>query len=79
MRQQRTQRMSAPAPLSKAGTGLPTNGYALIVDGQTKREFDMQDRAMEAARELKRRFPMLQVKVYDAETKQSETIELAAA
>ena len=79
MRQQRTQRMSAPAPLSKAGTGLPTNGFALIVDGQTKREFDMQDRAMKAAMELKGRFPMLQVKVYDAETKQSETIELAAA
>ena len=79
MRQQRTQRMSAPAPLSKAGTGLPTNGYALIVDGQTKREFDTQDRAMKAAMELKGRFPMLQVKVYDAETKQSETIELAVA
>ena len=79
MRQQRTQRMSAPGLLSKAGTGLPTNGFALIVDGQTKREFDMQDRAMKAAMELKGRFPMLQVKVYDAETKQSETIELAAA
>ena len=77
MRQQRT--LSAPAPLSKSGTGLPTNGFALIVDGQTKREFDMQDRAMKAAMELKGRFPMLQVKVYDAETKQSETIELAAA
>jgi hypothetical protein len=33
---------------------------------------------MKAARDLKGRFPMLQVKVYDAETKQSETIELAA-
>ena len=35
--------------------------------------------ALEAARELKQRFPRLQVKVFDAEKKQSETIELAAA
>jgi hypothetical protein len=71
--------MSASAPISKVGTGLPTDGYALIVDGQAKREFDTQDRAIEAASELKERFPMLQVKVYDAETKQSEMIERAAA
>jgi hypothetical protein len=70
--------MSASAPISKVGTGLPTDGYALIVDGQAKREFDTQDRAIEAASELKGRFPMLQVKVYDAETKQSEMIERAA-
>jgi hypothetical protein len=79
MRQQRTQRTSAPAPTSKAGTGLPTIGYALVVDGQGKREFDTHDRALKAARDLKGRSPILQVKVYDAEKKLSETIELGAA
>jgi hypothetical protein len=74
MRQQRTQQMSTPAPARGSSTDLPTSGYALIVDGQVKREFDTQDRALKAARDLKRRFPMLQVKVYDAETKQNETI-----
>jgi hypothetical protein len=49
------------------------------VDGQTKGEFDMQDSARKVARELKGRFPILQVKIYEAETKQSEMIELAAA
>ena len=78
MRQQRTQ-MSTPAPVSKAGVGLPTNGYALVVDGQTKKEFDTRDRALSSARELKARFPNLQVKVFDAENRQSETIELAPA
>ena len=82
MRQQRTQRMStptpiSPTPISRAGVGLPTSGYALIVDGQAKKEFDTQDRALKAAGELKGRFPNLQVKVFDAERKQSETIELA--
>ena len=78
MRQQRTQRMITPAPIPGAGVGLPTSGYTLIVDGQAKKEFDTQDRALKVARELKGRFPNLQVKVFDAERKRSETIELAA-
>jgi hypothetical protein len=31
-----------------------------------KTEFKTKDRALKAARDLKSRFPMLQVKVYDA-------------
>jgi hypothetical protein len=77
MRQSSTPRM--PLPMAKAASELPTSGCALIVDGQVKTEFNARDRALKAARDLKRRFPMLQVKVYDAETKRSETIELAAA
>ncbi|MGY8684161.1 hypothetical protein Q2941_41370 [Bradyrhizobium sp. UFLA05-153] len=77
MRQQRTQQ--TPSPMFRTVTGLPAGGYALIVDGQPKMEFDTQDRAINAAKELKGLFPMLQVKVYDAETKQSEVIEPAAA
>jgi hypothetical protein len=69
----------SPAPLRKATTGLPTSGYALIVDGQVKTEFKAQDRALKAARDLKGRFPMLQVKIYDAENKRIDEIELAAA
>ena len=65
--------------MSRAGNRLFTCGYTLIVDGLAKKEFGTQDLALNAARELKGRFPMLQVKVYDAESKQSETIELAAA
>jgi len=53
--------------------------YALIVDGQVKTEFKTQDQALKAARELKGRFPMLQVKIYDAESKRSEDMELTAA
>jgi hypothetical protein len=80
MRQyQRTLRTPAPAPSYKAAIGLPTIGYALIVDGQVKTEFTTRDHALKAARELKERFPMLQIKVYDAENKRSEETELAAA
>jgi len=79
MRHQRTQRMPAAAPMNRPATELPTRGYVLIVDGQVKTEFKAQDRALKAARDLKGRFPMLRVKVYDAENNRSAKIELAAA
>jgi hypothetical protein len=70
---------STPSPTSRARVDLQTSGYALVVDGLAKKEFDNRDSALKAARELKERFPRLQVKVFDAENRQSETIELAAA
>lgn len=79
MRQQRTQRMTTAAPTHRTGIDLPASGYALVVDGQVKTEFNTRDRALKAAKDLKGRFPMLQIKVYDAERKSSEPIELAAA
>ena len=78
MRDQRKQRVTAPAPREKVITGPPTSGYALIVDGQAKAAFATHDLALKAARDLKKRFPMLQVMVYDAERKRSEKIELTA-
>ena len=56
----------APAPVNRATAEPPTSGHALVVDGQMKTEFKTKDRALKAARDLKSRFPMLQVKVYDA-------------
>jgi hypothetical protein len=62
MRQnKRTLQPPAPAPTYNTTTGLPTSGYALIVDGQVKTEFMTQEHALTAARELKGRFPMLQI------------------
>ena len=51
-----------------------TSGYALIVDGHIKNEFKTKEGADKRARELKFRFPMLQIKVYNAEAKISEEI-----
>jgi hypothetical protein len=78
VRDQRKQRMTTPAPREKIISGLPTSGYALIVDGQAKAAFATNDLALKAARDLKKRFPMLQVMVHDAEIKRSEKIELTA-
>jgi hypothetical protein len=79
MRQQRTQRMSTPAPVPKPRSDDPVIGYALIVDGQAKADFKTHEQALKAARDLKGRFPMLQIKIYDAERKLSENIGLVAA
>jgi hypothetical protein len=78
MRQQRTQR-SMPAPAPKPRSDVPETGYALIVDGQAKADFKTHEHAMKVAGDLKRRFPMLQIKIYDAERKLSENIGLVAA
>ena len=79
MRQQRTQRVSTPVAVPNPRSDVPVTGYALIVDGQAKADFKTHEQAVKAARDLKGRFPMLQVKVYDAETKLSESIGLVAA
>jgi hypothetical protein len=55
---------------------LPTTGYALEVDGRLKTEFETKEGAWTGAMELKKRFPTLRVKVYDAETKTKEEIQL---
>ena len=82
MRKQRTQQMSTPALVAtqhRTGTGLPASGFALIVDGQAKADFETHEQALKAASDLKGRFPRFQVKVYDAEGKPSESIELVVA
>ena len=59
-----------------AARELPASGYALEVDGRLKAEFATRDGAKASAEELKKRFPMLRVRVYDAQTKTREDIEL---
>jgi hypothetical protein len=53
---------------------LPASGYALEVDGRLKAEFATRDGARAGGEELKKRFPMLQIKIYDAQTNAREEI-----
>jgi hypothetical protein len=55
---------------------LPKTGFALEVDGRIKTEFDTREGADRGAIELKRRFPMLQIRIYDAATKSHLEIPL---
>ena len=44
----------------------PPNGFVLEIDGRMKKQFESESDARAEALQLKARFPMLQVKVYDA-------------
>jgi hypothetical protein len=58
---------------------VPASGYALEVDGRLKAEFATRDGAKAGAEELKKRFPKLRVRIYDAQTKTREEIQLPRA
>jgi hypothetical protein len=47
----------------------PTSGFALVVDGHFKTQFEGDAAAQKAAKELHVNYPMLQIEVYDASTK----------
>ena len=53
---------------------VPVSGYALEVDGRLKAEFVTKDGARAGGEELKKRFPMLQIRIYDAQTNAREEI-----
>jgi len=57
---------------------VPTSGYTLVVDGHFKSHHDTVEAAEEAGMALKHAFQMLQVQVYDAETKTRSMIEWPA-
>ena len=45
---------------------LPKTGYAIEIDGILKSEFSTKKGAEDGATELKRRFPKVRVRIYDA-------------
>ena len=47
----------------------PTEGFATIVDGHFKSQFDTAEAAEISGRKLKTAYPMLQVQIYDAAMK----------
>jgi hypothetical protein len=55
---------------------LPDSGYAIEVDGRMKTTFATIDGARAGAAELKKRFPLLCIRIYDAEAHVREEIQL---
>ena len=53
---------------------LPKTGFALEIDGRPKAEFSTKAGAEQGAVELKRRFPMLQIRIYDASLKTRDDV-----
>lgn len=55
---------------------LPTEGYSLEVDGKLKAQFPEHKSALEAGTALKKQFPSIQVKIYDAKERTLTPINL---
>ncbi|WP_439922702.1 hypothetical protein [Nitrobacter sp. JJSN] len=58
---------------------IPTEGFAMVVDGRLKSSFDEERIAQAAGAELLAKFPMLRIEVYNAETKVRTKVEAVAA
>ena len=60
---------------------LPVNCRLQVMRSKStaelKAEFATRDGAKTGAEELKKRFPMLQIRIYDAQTKTREDVELS--
>ena len=56
---------------------LPTVGYILEVDGKLKKDYESSEAAMKASLELKKKYPHIQVKVYDAKERTRTPVELS--
>jgi hypothetical protein len=57
---------------------LPTEGYGLEVDGRVKSQYETAEAAAKAGLELKRKYPQIQVKVFDAKERTRTAVELSA-
>ncbi|MEY9981613.1 MULTISPECIES: hypothetical protein [Bradyrhizobium] len=60
--------------MSRSSRTLPTSGYAILVDGLVKAEFSSKEGVESGALNLKRRFSLLQVKIYDAQAKSEREV-----
>jgi hypothetical protein len=59
--------MDSECPAERSNCRNPV--FALEIDGRLKTEFSTKEGAEHGAIELKRRFPMLQIRIYDAGTR----------
>jgi hypothetical protein len=64
-------------PRNMRPNASPTEGFSLEVDGKIKSQHPTAEAAMAIAAELKRKFPVLQVAVYDAVAKTRTLVEAA--
>lgn len=56
----------AMKPANLRANAMPVDGFVMTVDGKLKMRFESADDAAAAGAELKRRYPAIQVAVYDA-------------
>ncbi len=63
-------------PKNLRAKAIPTEGYGLEVDGKMKSQHDSSDAAFKAGLALKKKFPVVQVKVFAAKEQTRTIVEL---
>jgi len=63
-------------PKNTSASTIPSEGYVLEIDGKLKSEFETSEAAMKSALELKKKYPQIQVNVYDAKERVRTLVEL---
>ena len=64
-------------PKNPSANVMPTEGFVLQIDGKFKSEYESPERAMKAGLELKKKYPFLQVIIYDAKERTRTLVELS--
>ena len=64
-------------PKNTSANLRPTEGYILEVDGKFKSEYENSEAALKVGLELKKKYPHIQVKVYDAKERTWTPVELS--
>jgi hypothetical protein len=64
-------------PKNLSANSIPSKGYVLEIDGKFKSEFETSDAAMKSALDLKKKYPQIQVNVYDAKEHARTLVDLA--
>jgi recombinational DNA repair protein RecT len=71
-----TQRIDEPQPRNIQRADIaPANGYAMVVDGRFKTQFEEEVAAKKAAVELLAKYPMLQIEIYDAASRKRTPVK----
>ena len=65
-------------PKNLRANTLPTDGFALCVDGKMKTRYETSQQATAAGLQLKQTYPVIQVTVYDAAERVYTPVELEA-
>ena len=63
-------------PKNPSAIVLPTEGFVLQIDGKFKSEYETAEQATKAGLELKKKYPFLQVIVYDAKERTRALVAL---
>ena len=63
-------------PKNPPANVLPSEGYVLEIDGKFKSKYETSAAAMKSGLELKKKYPQIQVNVYDAKGHARTLVEL---